>query len=53
MDSSANSLINPDARMGLAGAQAPGGAAPGAGPAAPWIWEVAASAATLPSACPA
>jgi flagellar M-ring protein FliF len=27
MDSSANSLINPDARMGLAGAQAPGGAA--------------------------
>jgi flagellar M-ring protein FliF len=31
MDSSANSLINPDARMGLAGAQAPGGAAPGAG----------------------
>lgn len=33
MDSSANSLINPDARMGLAGAQAPGGATPGAGQA--------------------
>ena len=32
MDSSANSLINPDARMGLAGAQAPGGA-PAAGQA--------------------
>jgi flagellar M-ring protein FliF len=32
MDSSANSLINPDARMGLTGAQA-GGAAPGAGQA--------------------
>jgi flagellar M-ring protein FliF len=30
MDSSANSLINPDARMGLAGAQPPGGAAPSA-----------------------
>lgn len=30
MDSSANSLINPDARMGLAGAQ-PGAGAPGAG----------------------
>ena len=32
MDSSANSLINPDARMGLAGAQ-PGAGAPGAGQA--------------------
>ncbi|MFL9904845.1 flagellar basal-body MS-ring/collar protein FliF [Paraburkholderia sp. RL17-337-BIB-A] len=32
MDSSANSLINPDARMGLAGAQ-PGGVAAGAGQA--------------------
>jgi flagellar M-ring protein FliF len=32
MDSSANSLINPDARMGLAGAQ-PGGAAAGTGQA--------------------
>jgi flagellar M-ring protein FliF len=31
MDSSANSLITPDARMGLASAPAPGGAAPGAG----------------------
>ncbi|MFP3186720.1 MAG: flagellar basal-body MS-ring/collar protein FliF, partial [Paraburkholderia sp.] len=33
MDSSANSLINPDARMGLAGAPASGVATPGAGQA--------------------